>query len=568
LSTNTPRGAASAANGIVAGIDLGHERTRVVCLDMARGPGTVVGWTDEPTPSGLFFSGRLQRVVEAGAWLRKALAATGAPRPSSVVMAVAPADAQVRRVNVPSVGERTDVLRALRSHTQFRGTDALEWRFDFQVLDVAEGQVLAVAGTCDGIGLVQALARAASLPHPVVSASEVGLVNAWRRSAGEEIASRRLLLEGGHSGVTLALVEGGVPLAFRRVLLPGRELQRETGGGDVARAVAREWAARISSETRILVGAVVRDGGATPPVSIAGGLASSLALREALQDARGAPVIPMEVFGSVEVAVEAPAPEEAAGLAVAFGLAAGGAVRAEPHAGESGPIHVNLYADGPVSAARVHDSPRAVGIALYRDPRVRGAAVAAVLLALALLGADAALSRRVRAAEADLERARRDSAAVAADLARVRQLEAERARLGGDAGAILALDRARDAWPRFMDRVASVLPRYVWLGGRQEMKDLDPRTGAFAFVLRGFAGSTEQIAVFERALRGGSVSDAVVTSTARVDLAGIGAIRWEMRGRVALPPDPLDLVPLEADVGYRGSGQDTPAPTITESGVH
>jgi hypothetical protein len=553
---------------LVAGIDLGHERTRVVVLDTSHEPPTLVGSADEATPAGFFFSGRLQRVVEAGAWVRRVLAMAGAPRPDRVVFAVAAADAQVRRVAVPSGESHPAILRSLRTHAQFRsgGDPAGEWHFDFQMLKAAAGQVLGVAGSVDGIGAVQAVARAAGFPRPVISTVEVALANAYRCS-GEAPAPRCLLLEGGHGSATIALLEEGVPVAFRRVLLAGKDLDRDGGGrGDVSTEAAQEWAARVAHEMRMLVGAVVRDGSVAPPVWICGGLAASPALRGALSQTRGGvPVSVLDRIGGVGT------PEDSAALAIAFGLAAGGLERDQSPDSQpedlDGAILVDLFREGAGGAqAATLGGRRDVAAALLRDAKVRVAAFAVVVLLLAGGAAELWLANRGASARAELGKARGDSVAVAADLVRLRALEAERGRMGAGAEAVLALDRARDGWPRLMDRVAVTLPPYVWLSGRQEMESVDPVTGGFGFVLRGLAGSTPQVVRFERALRGGVVADAGLTTTERVDIAGVEAIRWEIRGRAGGAPSAAAFaVPLAADPGYRrsdgsdSSGQSVPS---------
>jgi Tfp pilus assembly PilM family ATPase len=265
----------------VAGVDLGERRTKLVVLDGVGGRPALVGWADQPTPAGLFFGGRPVRPLDAGAWVRRLLGQAGV-RPESLVMAVPGGDVQLKRLPVPDPGDRAATLRSLAASPAFRagGEGGSGWSFDYHVLDPESGTVLAVAARREGIHAVQAVARAAGFPRERrwITVGEVALVNAWEAVAPDP-AGRVILVDGGHTAVTVVLVENGSPLAWRRVLSAGRELEERSGGShrstDLPPHLAEEWGGRIVQEIRVVVGSVLRGaaGGELPPVMLGGGLA-------------------------------------------------------------------------------------------------------------------------------------------------------------------------------------------------------------------------------------------------------------------------------------------------------
>lgn len=96
----------------VAGLDLGERRTKLVVLDVDGGSPRLVGWTEQPTPAGLFFGGRPVRPLDAAAWIRKLFAQVGAS-PRTLALAVPAGDVQIKRLLVPEPGNREATLRTL-----------------------------------------------------------------------------------------------------------------------------------------------------------------------------------------------------------------------------------------------------------------------------------------------------------------------------------------------------------------------------------------------------------------------------------------------------------------------
>ncbi|HEX7242465.1 MAG TPA: hypothetical protein VF263_19405 [Longimicrobiaceae bacterium] len=282
----------------MAGVDLGERRTKLVVLDVVGGRPGLVGWADQPTPAGLFFGGRPVRPLDAGAWVRRLLGQAGV-QPESLVMAVPGGDVQIKRLPVPDPGDREATLRSLAASPAFRtgGDGGSGWSFDYHVLDPESGTVLAVAARQEGIHAVQAVARAAgfSRDRRWISVGEVALVNAWEAVAPDP-AGRVILVDGGHTAVTVVLVENGSPLAWRRVLSAGRELEERSGGSglsaDLPPHLVEEWGGRIVQEVRVVVGSVLRGAavGDLPPVVLGGGLGRIGGVAEALGKGLGAEV--------------------------------------------------------------------------------------------------------------------------------------------------------------------------------------------------------------------------------------------------------------------------------------
>jgi Tfp pilus assembly PilM family ATPase len=168
--------------------------------------------------------GRAARSGELAAWLRRVLAPA---RPGDQLWMACPwSDAQVKRLSVPDAASREATLRGLAVNPAFRGTggEAPAWRLDYHVVDQAAGAVMAVAARPDGVRAVALAASAAGADLGGVSVAESAVVHAWLCTAQEPDA-RAVLLEGGHAGVTLVVMDGGEPVGFRRVMFGGRALE-------------------------------------------------------------------------------------------------------------------------------------------------------------------------------------------------------------------------------------------------------------------------------------------------------------------------------------------------------
>ena len=550
----------------VAGVDLGETLTKVVVLDAGGEELRLVGWADQPTPPGMFFGGRPVRPVDAAAWVRRLLAQVGA-RPDTLVMAVPGADVQVKRLPVPHPADRESTLRNLAANAAFRtaGEGGSAWSFDYHVLDPETGTVLAVAGRHEGIQAVQAVARTAGFPpeRRRVSVPEVALANAWA-SVASDPAERVILVEGGHTAVTVVLVDQGKPLAWRRVLFAGRELEERSGGAALSEnlppPLVEEWGGRIVQEVRVVVGSALRGSasGDLPPVVFAGGLARLPGLADALGRRLGVEVRRFDPFAAAWV--EGEEGPDGAGLGVAWGLAVQALARppreaiggVEAPGGErGGGIDVDLsLPDDPAAAARIEDVRALVG-ALARDGAVRGAGAFAVLVLAVCLGGDVWLSRRAAEGSTRLEGVRGDSLAAQVEIERMARLHAERQRLGTGAEAILALDRSRDVWPRLMDRLSRVIPPYTWVDSLATA-GAPGSTGEVPFVLRGTAGSPGEVALLARALVGGPVIEAGVVRTGTVRIGGLPLVRWEIQGRAGASP--RDAASSPAEAGMPNSG--------------
>ncbi|HEU4557578.1 MAG TPA: hypothetical protein VFS20_07000, partial [Longimicrobium sp.] len=278
-----PRGQRPAP-GRSVGVDVGERRTRVVVVEAgAQGP-AVAAWSDDPTPPGIFVSGRPARPAELAQWLRKVLAPA---RAGDGVWAACPwTDVQVKRLSVPDPANRDATLRGLAVNPAFRmAADAAVWRIDYDVIDAGSGAVLAAAAKPAGVRMVAAAVAEAGAVPAGVGVAETAAAHAWLATAPEPQA-RALLVEAGFGGATLVVMDGGRVVAVRRVMFGGRALE-ERGGWDGASRIpaelAEEWAARIAQEVRMLAGAAFRTGvPGVPTVVLMGGLASSGELVEAL----------------------------------------------------------------------------------------------------------------------------------------------------------------------------------------------------------------------------------------------------------------------------------------------
>lgn len=192
-------------------------------------------------------------------------------------------------------------------------------------------------------------------------------------------------------------------------------------------------------------------------------------------------------------------------------------------------IYIDLTLPEEAGTTRGVMDVRAFGEALVRDKAVRRAAGAlAVVVGVCVLG-EMYLGVQVERAGAKVETAQADSARVEAVLVHMRQLEEERGRLGSAADAVLALDLARDAWPRLLDRLSRVTPEYVWVD-EARMGSVDPATGTFTFSLSGVGGSVDQVIRLERALIGGPVKSAMLIGSSPVQVAGVTLLRWNIEG--------------------------------------
>lgn len=557
--------ARSAAQGSapirVIGLDAGERRTKVVVVEGTSADPRVIAWSDEPTPAGLIVSGRPAR-PELAAWLRRALVPGRDGDP--VWVAVPWADAQVKRLTVPGPADRDATLRGLAVNPAFRTAhgEAAASRLDYHVIDAASGAVMAVAVRPDAVrALAQSVAEAgAELKGAAVT--ESAMAHAWLATTGEP-AGRAVLLEGGHAGVTLVVMDAGQPVGFRRVMFGGRALE-ERGGVPPAGPpppLVEEWSGRIAQEVRMLAGSAFRGtGSGIPPVVVMGGLGRSEELVSGLKAALGSVVERWRLAGEVVEGGEAGGGKAEGGetgdgsdvgcaVAVAFGLAVQGLAQAEGHG--AGPA-VQLLRPADAVEAR---GEGAGASAIAGDGVVRAALAGCVLAVLACGAGEAWMGRAKDAERRALVEAQVDSARVQGDIGRVARLQAERARLGGAMEAAERLRAESQLWPRLMDRLSRSMPVNAWA----DSLAMAPREGAdggVRFRATGYAGTAGQVAALERSLRGGPIAEAAVVSMAPVPMNGLTLVRWTLVGRLSGAPGML----LSPEAGY--GREDTLPPEV------
>jgi hypothetical protein len=519
-----PSGAPPQASRVV-GLDLGERRTRVVVAEGSASGMRVVSWSDEPTPPGLLSGGRAVRSAELVAWLRRALGSAGAG--AHVWIACPWADVQVKRLQVPDPANRAATLRGLSVNSAFRtgggGDTPAAWCHDYCVADAGSGAVMAVAARNDAVRSAAAAVAAAGAQVRGVSVAESAAVHAWLATAGDEDA-RAVLLEAGHNGVTLVVMDAGAPVGFRRVLYGGGKVLSERGGwtppAEIPPPLVEEWCARIGQEVRMLAGAVFRGGAeGIPPVSFMGGLGEAGGLVAGLGGVLGVKVERWRGAGGGAAAGGAGG-EMGSGMAVAYGLARQGLAEA---GGGGGPVIQLLRAEDVRETGR----PDAKSVAGFgRSARI--AAAACVAAATAGGGAEAWLRLSLERARDEVAAAQADSARAEVDIARVGRLERERARLGGETSTIERLRGGRQSVARLMATLAEAMPENAWADSL--LIETGGGPGAPAFRISGYAGTAGQVAALEQAIVGGPVKEVTVLSLAPAEIAGLAVVRWTLVG--------------------------------------
>lgn len=546
------------------GLDLGERRTKIVGVVEGEQGITVTHAIDVATPEGLI---RDRRVVDAAAVAQHigAVAKQYGFSGAKLSVVVPASDVRLQRFALPR-SDAASMLRAVEAEPalQLGGSERVETRYAFADLD-PEGEysepglttLLAVSGRSDTIVSLQSAVDLAGLERDLVRAAPLALAKAWAAAHPERVlaGSRSVLLHGGYGGMTVVVLDGDVPATAYDASLGVEFLMERSGLNGRVRPegeaslfqpgspltddlLLEEWVRRVVGEVRRVAGSmsagsgILGDADGSGALWISGGIARLPAIADRFHEALGIPVERFDPLSEYDASAAAGAGDPfGPALAVAMGLAL-----ESLSPGERG-IHLDLSVEtaGRPGAHPADLPPREVARAAVRDPLMMGAVALAVAVLIGIQVAEARQASRIeQVAEqrtAVLDEARR----LRSSLKRAEQLSAEQARLVGTVRAIEALDPDRYAWVRLMDRIGTVIPPNVWLGGRDalSMQSFDPLTGIMSFRIQGYAPSVELAAAFERRLSAGApVLESNLSGTQSTRIGGFPVVHLVIEGRV------------------------------------